>query len=145
MSPSYCHIGKEENSLFSREPRLYTRVCPSAGPSVRPSVMLLSRRAETSQRTTYFVSTNLFNPFDVTYLCFFLPHHPPELMLQPSTPPALLQSPRVTKYTIEITRFGLALFSLLIWYFWLLWGIEDSQWGHKWVICHPRRVIRKIN
>merc|ERR1711911_165222 len=51
--------------LFSREPRLYKRVCPSVrpsvGPSVRPSVRnLFFWRAETSRRTTYFVYTNLF-------------------------------------------------------------------------------------
>ena len=50
--------------VFSRELRLYKRVCPSVGPSVgplvSPSVTLLSRRAETSRRTTYFMYTNLF-------------------------------------------------------------------------------------
>ena len=39
--------------LFSREPRLYKRVCPS--------VLLLSWRADTSRRTTYFVYTNLLH------------------------------------------------------------------------------------
>ena len=32
----------KEGGIFSREPRLYKRVCPSVGPSVGPSVMLLS-------------------------------------------------------------------------------------------------------
>ena len=48
--------------ILSCEPRLYKRVCPSVGPSVgwsvgrsvRRSVLLLSRRAVTSRRTTYF-------------------------------------------------------------------------------------------
>ena len=50
--------------IFSREPRLRGCVRLSVGPSVRPSVMLFSRRAETSRRTTYFVYTNLFVSLD---------------------------------------------------------------------------------
>ena len=50
--------------IFSREPRLYKRVCPSIGLlvcwSICRLVTILSRRVETSWQTTYFVYTNLF-------------------------------------------------------------------------------------
>ena len=49
------HLHPHKQSLlpfiFSREPRLYERVCPSVGWSVQWSVMLLSQRAETSRRS----------------------------------------------------------------------------------------------
>ena len=54
--------------LFSREPRLYKRMCPSVGPSVGNA---FARRAEANRRTTYFVHTNLFNRLRVTELLTF--------------------------------------------------------------------------
>ena len=50
--------------VFSREPRLYERVCPSVRPLVRPSVGLSVTSffggQKRRRRTTYFVYTNLF-------------------------------------------------------------------------------------
>ena len=60
LKPTATNYYVNQHRLFSREPHLYKRVCPSVRPSVRRSVTSFFGGQKRRRRTTYFVYTNLF-------------------------------------------------------------------------------------